>query len=412
MSKDKWNDEEVGRWLKSVPKPEDRRGREEILSRLKNDPRLRDKRTSRSRKWVPAGVAAAALLAAGILIPSLMDGGSEMSGANDTATEHAEDAAHMATEADRQTEPGTVEESSALSDKGDAEKGTELYSADMSMDGPPADAVYPASLEGLVPFRIGLVEAANVIPVTFLIPGEMIEADFGGKTPGQVDLYNRYAPKIDEEALGFDDYHPYDGTVGGEEGAVILTLNGSHTYDIASAAIGAFTDSLQETFRGSESLQVLDESGAPAEFDQVGPLQEIPLEREGAVYFAYEKSDGSTILAPDRHLEPADAAEAIRLMKDRTNDLYEPVVPEGADFTVELPGDGDVMTVRFIEPFDFSEMENQDAARMLDGMALTAAEYDLRVRIDNSVNPPEGYELEAPLQLPLGPNGIGMDIDE
>jgi hypothetical protein len=411
MSKDNWNEEEVGRWLKSVPRPEDIRSREEILSRLKNDPRLQDKRPSRSRRWVPAGVAAAALLAAGILIPSLMDGGSEMS-IDDTATENSENAAQMATEPDSQAETGAVEESNALSDEGNPDEGTGLYSADTSMDGPISAAVYPEELEGLVPFRIGLVEAANVIPMTFLIPERTIDADFGGETPGQVELYNRYAPQIDEEALGFDDYHPYEGTVSGEEGEVTLTLNGSHSYDIASAAIGAFTDSLQETFRGSESLQVLDEGGNPAEFDQVGPLPEIPLEGERAVYFAYDKSDGSTILAPDRHLQPADAAEAIGLMKNRTNDLYEPVIPEDADFTVELPGDGDVMTLRFKEPFDFSEMEDQDAALMIDGMALTAAEYDLRVRIENAVNPPVGYELEEALQLPLGPNGIGMDIDE
>ncbi|KZE38084.1 hypothetical protein AV656_03920 [Bhargavaea cecembensis] len=409
MSRDKWNDEEIGRWLKSVPKPEDRRSRDEILSRLKDDPRLRDKRPSRIRKWIPAGVAAAALLAAGILIPSMMDGGSEMSGANDTASEHADDAVQKATEADRQAETGSVEESSALSDKGSTSEGADLHSMEVSMSGPAIGAVYPGKLEGLVPFRIGLVEAANVIPVTFLIPGDRIEADFAGETPGQVDLYNRYAPQIDEEALGFDDYHPYDGTVGEEEGEVILILNGNHSYDIASAAIGAFTDSLQETFRDSPSLQVLDESGAPAEFDQVGPLQEMPLEREGAVYFSYEKSDGSTILAPDRHLEPADAAEAIRLMKDRTNDLYEPVVPEDADFTVELPGDGDVLTVRFGETFDFGEMEQQDAARMIDGMALTAAEYNLRVRFENADNPPGGYDLDEAIPLPAGPNGMSLD---
>ncbi|MFC7365664.1 MULTISPECIES: hypothetical protein [Bhargavaea] len=410
MSKDNWNDEEVGRWLKSVPKPEDRRSREEILSRLKDDPRLREKQQSRRRKWIPAGVAVAALLAVGVMIPSLMGGGSEMS-MNDAATGNSRDAVQMATESDSRTETGSVEESSALSDQS-PDEGTELFSAGTSMDGLVSGAVYPDKLEGLVPFRIGLVEAANVIPVTILIPDEKIGADFGSEVPGQVELYNRYAPQIDEEALGFDDYHPYDGTVSGEEGEVTLTLNGSHSYDIASAAIGAFTESVQETFRSEESVIVQGEDGAPAEFDQVGPLPEIPLEQEGAVYFAYEKSDGTTVLAPDRHLGPADAAEAIGLMKDRTNDLYEPVVPEEADFTVELPDDGDVMTIRFEEPFDFSGLDKQDASRMIDGMALTAAEYDLRIQIENAFHPPEGYRLEEPLQLPLGPNGLGMDIIE
>lgn len=406
MSNDKQGEDEVGRWMTSVTKPVDNRSREEILARLKNDPRL--KRPSPIKKWIPAGVAAAALLAAGILIPSLMDEGRDMS-IQDAATEHSEDAAQMAAESDSRPESGAAEESSALSDKG-TEGTADLYSANLSMSGPFFGAVYPDKLEGLVPFRIGLVEAANVIPVTFLISEETIESDFGGDIPGQVDLYNRYAPQIDEEGLGFDDYHPYDGMISGVDGEVTLNLTDTHSYDIASAAIGAFTESVLATFGAEESVFLL-EDGTPAEFGQVGPLPEIPLEKEGAVYFAYEKSDGSTVLAPDRHLDAADAAEAISLMKNRTNDLYKPVVPENADFTVELTGDADVLTVSFKEPFDFNGMDEQDAAKMIDGMALTAAEYDFRIRFENVINPPGGYRLEEALPLPAGPNGINLNID-
>jgi len=402
MSKDKWNDEEIGHWLKSVPKPEDNRSRDDILARLKTDPRLRDKQPSRSRKWIPAGVAAAALLAAGILIPSLMDGGGEVS-VSDSASESADDAAQTTSESFQsgrsieQNSAASDEEMSLRSDQSVMEKG--LMGA----------AVYPEAMEGFVPFRIGLVHEATVVPVTFLIPESVVAEDFGSVSPGDAELYNRYASQIDEEALGFDDYHPYQGTVSTDKGGVTLVLSGDHPYDTASASITTFAESVQETFRNEENVLVRDESGAPAEFDQVGALPEIATEPEG-VYFAYEKNDGTTVLAPDRRFDPAHAAEAIELMKSRTTDLFEPLIPAEADLIVELPAEGDRMTIRFEEPFDFSRMDDQDAARMIDGIALTAAQYHLRVRLQNAVNPPAGYQLEDVLPLPAGPNGIILSL--
>ena len=405
MSKDKWNDEEIGRWLKSVPKPEDKRSRDEVLARLKADPRLRAQRPSRSRKWIPAGVAAAAFLAAGILIPSLMDGGGELS-VSDSASEHADDAAQTASESAAPQGEDSIEQTETASDE---EIG--LRSAESGEQaGLLGAAVYPGAAEGFVPFRIGLVDAATVVPVTYLIPEAVVAKDFGDVSPGDAELYNHYAPQIDEEALGFDDYHPYEGTVSTDGDGLTLTLYGSHPYDLASAAITTFTESVQETFRNEETVLLRDEGGTPAEFEQVGEFPEIPVESEGAVYFAYEKSDGTTVLAPDRHLEPADAAEAIELMKGRTTGLFEPLIPDEADLIVELPADGDVMTIRFEEPFDFSRMEEQEATRMIDGIVLTVAQHHLRVRLENAVNPPAGYQLEEALPIPAGPNGIYLSI--
>ena len=45
----------------------------------------------------------------------------------------------------------------------------------------------------LLPFHIGLVEAANVIPLTFLIPESLVQSDFPEGNPNSIDLYNKYA---------------------------------------------------------------------------------------------------------------------------------------------------------------------------------------------------------------------------
>lgn len=403
MSNDKWerHDEDVGRWLSSIPKPEDGRTPEEVLVRLKADPRLSEKPPSRRRKWIPLGVAAAAVLATSILIPSLLGGDNEIS-MNDTSNEQANGASSMRESSE--SEMSIAEDSSQ-------EMARSSTPSDIQ-NAPNPGAVYPADIEGFMPFRIGLVDEATVVPVTFLIPDAVVAGEFEEDEPDQVELYNHFAPQIDEEALGFDDYHPYLGTLSSVEDRVSLTLSEEHSYDFASAAIRAFTESLQETF-GEESILLKSADGGIAEFDQVGPLDEVNLDRSGAVYFAYEKSDGTTVLAPDRHIGPADPAEAIYQMKGRNNDLYEPVIPPEADFIVESPTEGgDVLTIRFNESFDLDSLELQDAVLMIDGIALTASEYGFRVRLENVTNLPDGYALNDVLELPIGPNGTVLESDD
>ena len=82
-------------------------------------------------------------------------------------------------------------------------------------------------------FHLGLAsEAAASIPVTFLIPDSQIEEDFGDVEPNSLDLYMKYAGKIDEEALGFYDYHPYKGTLSVDGDVLVQTLPSGHGYDI------------------------------------------------------------------------------------------------------------------------------------------------------------------------------------
>ena len=45
--------------------------------------------------------------------------------------------------------------------------------------------------------------AAEVIPITFLIPNRRIEDDFPEKEPDSLELYNKYAAEIPEDGLRF-----------------------------------------------------------------------------------------------------------------------------------------------------------------------------------------------------------------
>ncbi|MET3575110.1 hypothetical protein ACFFIY_08515 [Bhargavaea ullalensis] len=400
MDDERVEDKELAEWLRSVPKPEDGRNREDVLARLKKDPRL-NKKKRLAGKWIPAGVAAAALLTFGALFASMTGGWNHAK--NDSAKE---DTAVMTRESTDDAAPADF--SRAM----DAENGEDSQSQDAAETAQMfSGAVYPQDAEGYTPFTIGLSDQAAAIPVTLLIPDEKVKEDFGGAVPGKVDLYNRYSEEIGEQSLGFDDYHPYKGTVSQKGGDLVINLAPGHPYDGSGGAVKLLQSSLIETFSGFDRILLEDEEGNPADFDQVGKTEPIfPESRKDVPFYAFEKTDGTTVLAPDLEQEAEDPAEAMFLMKSRSNDLYSPVIPEDSDFTVELPERGDTLTVRFDRPFDFATMSPAEAARMIDGMALTAAGSGLRIRFVNAANAPAGYDLSGPLPLPLGPNGVTANL--
>lgn len=70
-------------------------------------------------------------------------------------------------------------------------------------------SVYEEDLTDAVVFRIGLAggKAAESVPMTYIIPNERVVADFGKEKPTSLQMYEKYAPQIDEEAMGFTNYH-------------------------------------------------------------------------------------------------------------------------------------------------------------------------------------------------------------
>ncbi|SIT66647.1 hypothetical protein [Edaphobacillus lindanitolerans] len=401
MDNEKFEDRELEEWLKSIPKPQDPRSREDVLARLNKDPRL-SRRKRAPRRWIPAAVAAAAILTFGALIASLSGGFNESADKNSSG----QDAAVMTRESSEQADRSG--DSSQESDRSD------LYSSmESGPSGSFADAVYPDQSYGFKVFTVGLTDQAVAIPVTFLIPEEKLKEDFDG-IPDQVDLYNRYAAEIDEAALGFDEYHPIEGTVVKQGGDIVVTLPEKHPYDLSGAAVTVFTDVLKETFPDSSRIIFENDAGTPAQFGQIGEMEPVKSGgNNGIPYFAFEKADGTVVMAPDYGEAPADPAEALRLMQNPPNDLFEPVIPEDANFTAELPENGgDVLTVRFEHQYDFAQMNPEQAVRMIDGMALSAAGAGLRILFANAENGPDGYDLSAPIPIPSGPNAIVMNMGD
>lgn len=73
-------------------------------------------------------------------------------------------------------------------------------------------SVYEEQLEEASAFHIGLAgNDAESVPVTIVIPKEKLVEDFGKEAPTQVEMYNKYASKLDEQAAGFNELHPVKG---------------------------------------------------------------------------------------------------------------------------------------------------------------------------------------------------------
>ncbi|WP_040228279.1 hypothetical protein [Bhargavaea cecembensis] len=403
MDNDKRDDpgeREVTDWLESFQKPEDRRSRDEVLSRLKEDPRLNSRKKRPPRRWIPVAVAAAALITFVALFAS-MQGSWNNSASDDSAKESSvemtRESSYDAADAELYSSPG-VEESGP----GDAMTAMEDRAGTGSWG-----AVYPAQVEGSVPFIIGLTDQAAAVPVTFLLSEEQVKEDFGGTVPDIVALYNRYAWEIDEATLGFDDYHPYEGEIRLEGDEVIHILPPGHPYDAASSPVTVYTDTVRETFAGFSRFLAVGPDGRPAEFSQIGPMEPIALGEElRSGYFAFTKTDGTTVLAPDLSAQPEDVAEAMYLIQKTENDLYRATIPGNATFTVHVDERQGVAAVRFDEPLDLGSMDREEAARMIDSIALTAASFGMRAQLENTAGGVQGYDLSAPLEMPVGANGM------
>ena len=399
MPNNKWDDEHIENLLRDFPKIHDDRPKEEVYQRLENQ---RTTKNRRAKRWLPIMVAALAFITFGILLASILsqNNQSEMSGAD-----QSEQATSMA-------DQGGKEEAAQEEAMGEAGSTEESGETTFSMLNPQvqATAVYEEDLENHTLFTLGLTENAFVIPVSFLIPDQQVEKDIEEANPAMLDLYNEYAGKIDEEALGFDEYHPYLGTFSVKNQGIEHLLPEDHQYDIASAAIGVYTASLKETFTDAEVIMIVQEDGSMAKFDQVGPMEPIETAVEHAAYYAYTTARGDAYVTPDYGMAYSSPEEAFNAMAVSPNDFYQPLIPEGISFTITETEE--VIELEFAEAVDLDAFEESAVIRMIDGLSLTAKSFEKQVQLRNVVQEQWGdYDFTEPLAVPEAPNRLEWPIN-
>ncbi len=405
MPNNKWDDDNIENLLRDFPTIRDNRTKEEVYSRL-------DQKTivkKRPKPWLPLLVAALAFVTISFLVASILnqngidsasmfemqDGERYEDKAGDASTSIMEEGASEEGN-DRMQESEAVEESAPSISQNENSQAART-------------GLYEEELAGYTLFTIGLTENAMVIPVGFLIPEEQIADDFGQKIPNSVDLYNQYASQIDEQGLGFNEYHPYLGRLSMENGIVKHVLPNDHQYDLASASYNVYISSLQETFNDAESIVVQNEDGTPANFNQVGPLEPIKPAVGNMAYYAYTTTAGETFLVPGYNMPHATATDAIKALNAPPSDLLQNTIPETSKYAVTETSS--LVTVQFTGQFDFGSIEEAEGVRMLESLALTAKAFGKDVQLENTVQMEwNGFDLSQPLPIPVVPNGAAWHI--
>ena len=272
-------------------------------------------------------------------------------------------------------------------------------------------AVYPEQLENSTAFLIGLAgDDAESVPVTIVIPHDKLVEDFGTNAPTQVEMYNKYATLLDEQAAGFNEYHPVKGTIAEQGDTVIHTLPENHGYDTASATMAMYIGMLVDTFSQSyEKVVMLNEEGAPITFSEVGePSEPLLLNEQKRYSYFIDEQESGMYLSPNFRQSFDSVTEALDYMKIEENDVYQTAILPEVDYNVS---DGDVVTIRFIEPLDLNLADPQQAMYMIEAMLLTAAGFDKQVRFENIVQMDwQGFNFTQSLPMPIGANKLPLDL--
>ena len=408
MDSNKWDEENIAKLLGEMPDIKDSRSKEDVLRRLKQDGQLITPMNNKSKlkktmKWIPVLVSVAALLILSLLLPSMLNGGKgQMERATDTISV-ATDKNHEMSGSENEN---ISEDSKAVEAQEEREMKRTLSDID---DGGSHFAVYPEDVGDDTVFHLGLVgDAAASVPVTFIIPNSQIVEDFGELQPTSFDLYEMYAAKIDEEALGFDDYHPYKGELTVEGNKLIQTLPVGHSYDLASASIEVHRSTLQDTFYGFDEIRFNNEDGTPVEFDQVGEPSK-PMQLLSGInfynYYISKHPDGQEYLSSNFSKSHKNFEQSLNEMKNKTNDTFSPVIPMNIDF--EVIEEKGLTKVKFKEQLDLHSMNPKEATQMIDAILLTGASFELQLEFENVLQSQwNGFNFKEPLPIPVGSNQL------
>ncbi|MDN4607308.1 hypothetical protein [Sporosarcina highlanderae] len=398
MANNQWNDDKLEKLLHSMPKIKDDRPSSEILERLKKDDRMKEARRPKVKKWIPSIVAVAALLLLSLLVPSMLKGSRDM--VSEPIMNNESFSAKQSITMDNHAESDSVEEES----EADSVEATTFSTRTLA--GRESHVVLKDEHEDIIFFNFGLIHEANVVPVTILIQNDRVKADLGIDNPDSIALYKQYAGVFDEESYGFDDYHPYKGSLSNSANSVIHELPANHGYDMSPATLSSYTDSARATFTDYEDFEVVDEEGKPMVFDYIGKGMDFSLNRQSP-YFKYIMPSGEVYLIPYEHGDSKTVTEALLAMKKAENDIVKEVIPAGVDYQV-TEEDG-IVSVTFDSQIDLTEISQEEALEMIEGLMLTAGSYNMQIQLQNTKQSHFiYYDLTKPLPKPVGANPIWL----
>ena len=416
MSERNNDDYELDELLTRMPKFTDDRPKEEVYNSVKMN--IDSRHTSEKRKlfgsplskWTPYFVSIASILLLTFLVTSFLN-------EDETAMENDRNNAGSVNEESNSMKM-VEEESSEAQESTNSNNMSEATSvAEPSIELLPLNkitSVYERNIDGGAVFHFSFLENALSVPVTIIIPIAQLEADFPNGTPNSLEMYEKYATRIDEEGLGFTEYHPYKGYFTADEETLTHYLPMGHGYDTASGTSAPYFGSINEIFIDFDSLTIVNEDGSAIDWDQVGPLNnQIVLDKNQGQfnYYNYLAFNGETYLTPNFREKYNSLSEALVAMKKVENDIYTSVIPEEVTYTYKI--EEGINVVEFDEPLDLESLDPFEATRLIEAFSLTAANFGAEIKLQNIVQSEwDIFDFAKVLPVPLGPNGFIMTINE
>ncbi|WP_342525742.1 hypothetical protein MKY84_09375 [Chryseomicrobium sp. FSL W7-1435] len=382
MTNGNYSDKQLENLLSSMPKQQDNRSKEDVLQALS---KAKVNKVKKSKPWLPAFITVAALFVLVLFVQSMMN--TLQLPTSDSASEGSVEEMSMSTGTE---DSGAEEQEAASMDSETADSGEESAeeSAESSISMLPAEDATVVFAEDpllidytIMPFSLNYQAVA--FPITVLIPNERIATDFGEVVPSQLELIEKYSLEIQELTPGFDEYYPLVGNYQDVDGSLEITLPDDHPYDMASASMEVYFNSLKDLFGGSFSEAFLvNEAGELLDWDQVGPLEEpIDLSSSMLAYSPMQNATGDSYLVPYPREESSTFEEALERLRNPGNSLVEPILPSGINFSIEETEQQ--VTVIFTEWLTADSMPRRDLAIMVESLVVTAASFGKSLVIEN-----------------------------
>lgn len=400
MPNKQWDDDQIESMLKEFPQIKDERSKEEVYMRLNQVAPVKKK----PKRWLPFLVAALAFITVGILIASIISQNGMNSASDSSGSESSKDEA-VTSDANNVNEQARPEAESS-----EGANSIESFGVEESGEASGTQAIYEDDLNGNTLFTIGLTENAFVIPVSFLIPDEQIAQDFSQENPSSIDLYNSYANQLDEQALGFDEYHPLLGELSANGRVAEHVLPSDHQYDMASASIEVYTRTLKETFKDMDEIRVTDEQGNPVEFSQIGAMEPVQTALEKHAYYSYTAADGKVYSVPDYGVVYESASEALAALENSPNDFLENPILRDVEY--EALENEESITIKFSELLDLKSFDEQAVRKMIENLSLTVKSFGKPVELVGVEQSEwQEFNLQEPLPVPEAPNHLQWTLN-
>ncbi|MGN7476525.1 hypothetical protein ACTHOQ_01615 [Solibacillus silvestris] len=408
MKKEYWDEENIESLLKQAPKVNDHRTKDEVFNRLVDEgafneqPPRKQQENQKGIRWMPLLVSIASLFAIVLIGAQFLDDENSISMENNTTFDLS------ATETEEKAEMSANNDVSTANERSMMSK----FAADAHAQ---QTLVYEHQLEGMTLFEIGLAgDDAESVPVSILIPNEVVVEKLGTQNPTKLALYKAFSPLIDEKKLGFNEYHPLKGELREEGDKLIHTLPDNHQYDAGTASLSNYLGSLVDTFSDEyNEVLIKDAEGKAIYFDHAGEVaQSIALKSEHTQYnyFMYEMQDGTVYLSPNFRMSFTNVKEAIKNMTLEANDIYRTVILPGVSLHVEE--EDSLVTITFEEPLNLENYDAIQAMRMIEGLILTVASFDKQVKFEQIVQEHwSGFNFTKPLEKPLSANILYYSFD-